>query len=367
MKLIINTVNLKIGGAFQRSLSFLNELKEIGKDEYHIFYNEDISKQLDITDFPANFKFYFFDHSPAPLKYRKKIVAEFNKIEKQINPDVVFSFVGPCYWRAHKPHLVGFAIYHIVYDNYEYVRKFPFITKLEMLYKKFWTKKEADYYVVQTEDVRKQLSKKIKVDKNKIFVVSNSCGKQYENITVLPPPNGKTKKLLMISIYRPNKNFEIMKEVFPYLEKDEYDYEFHITIRQEDYDAHFKGCEDRIINHGHVAVKDCPALYNQSDAMILPSHLECFSASYPEAMKMKRPILTSNLSFATTVCGDAALYFDNTNLKDIADKIIMLFHNQALYDDLVKKGEERLLVFDNTRQQAEKYLEICKKISKLNH
>ena len=60
MKLIINTVNLKIGGAFQRSISFLNELKEIGKDEYHIFHNENIGKQIDIACFPNNFKFYFF-------------------------------------------------------------------------------------------------------------------------------------------------------------------------------------------------------------------------------------------------------------------------------------------------------------------
>ena len=42
MKLIINTVNLKIGGAFQRAVSFLKELKDIGHDEYHIFLNQEI-------------------------------------------------------------------------------------------------------------------------------------------------------------------------------------------------------------------------------------------------------------------------------------------------------------------------------------
>jgi glycosyltransferase involved in cell wall biosynthesis len=363
MKLIINTVNIRIGGSLQRALSFLLELKEIGKDEYHIFYNEDIGKQLYISDFPANFKFYFFSHSPASLKYRKRIINKFNYYEKLINPDMIFSFMGNSYWRSHKPHLVGFAIAHIICNDYIYIQKLPLKTKLEMFYKKYWTKKEADYYVVETEDVQQRLSHRINVDINKIFVVSNSCGKQYENITVIPPPNGRTKKLLMLSTYRPNKNFEIIKDILPYLENDEYDYEFHITICQKDYDVHFKGYENKIINHGHVAAKDCPELYNQSDAMFLPSHLECFSASYPEAMKMKRPILTSNLSFATTVCDDAALYFDNANPKDIAEKIMLLFHNKSLYDDLVKKGEKRLSVFDNSRQQTEKYLAICRKIS----
>ena len=59
MKLIINTVNLKIGGAFQRSISFLKELKEIGKDEYHIFYNENVLNQIDVKSYPKNFKFKF--------------------------------------------------------------------------------------------------------------------------------------------------------------------------------------------------------------------------------------------------------------------------------------------------------------------
>ena len=60
---------------------------------------------------------------------------------------------------------------------------------------------------------------------------------------------------------------------------------------------------------------------------------------------------------------DAALYFDNTNPEDVADKIKMLFHNKDLYNDLVIKGENRLLLFDTSCLQTEKYLEICKQIS----
>ena len=77
---------------------------------------------------------------------------------------------------------------------------------------------------------------------------------------------------------------------------------------------------------------------------------------------MERPILTSNLSFATTVCEDAALYFDNLNAEDIADKIKNLFHDKELYDNLVLKGKERLNVFDDSKGQSEKYLKICNDI-----
>lgn len=363
MKLIINTVNLKIGGAFQRSISFLNELKEIGKDEYHIFHNENIEKQVNISSFPENFSFYFFVNSPSSLKYRKKIIKKFDEIQAKVNPDVVFSFVGPCYWKAKCPHLVGFAIPHIVYDDYNYVKKYSLKVKLEMIYKKYWTKKEANFYVVQTEDVRDRLASRIKVDKSKIFLVSNGIGVQYKRVEPKIRLKNKVKKLLMISTFRPSKNFEIINDVIPYLENDKFDYEFHITIRDGDYQRVFKGKEKWVKNHGHVYARECPALYNDCDAMFLPAHLECFSASYPEAMKMERPILTGNLSFAQTVCNDAALYFDNLDPKDIAEKISLLFHDNEVYDNLVQKGKDRLLVFDDSRTQAEKYLNICKEIA----
>jgi len=54
MKLIINTVNLQIGGAFQRAVSFLNELKEIGKDLYYILENKSILNRFRKT---LNFTF----------------------------------------------------------------------------------------------------------------------------------------------------------------------------------------------------------------------------------------------------------------------------------------------------------------------
>lgn len=366
MRLIINTVNLKIGGAFQRSISFLKELKEFGKDDYHVFYNEEIGKQIKLSDFPSNFKFHYFEHSPASIKYRKKIVSEFNKLEKKIKPDVIFSFVGPCYWKAKAPHLVGYGIPHIVYDDYKYVKKYSWKVKLEMIYKKYWTKKEANFYVVQTEDVRERLSKRIKVPMSKIYVVSNGIGKQYKNVEVLPRPNKKNKKLLLISTYRPSKNFEIINDIIPFLENDEFEYEFHITIKEEDFKRVFKGKEKWVKNYGHVNTEDCPKLYNKCDAMFLPSHLECFSASYPEAMKMERPILTSNLSFAKTVCGDAALYFDNSDPEEIANRIKDLFRNEYKINKLVELGKERLKKFDDSREQANKYIDICRDIYENN-
>ena len=98
--------------------------------------------------------------------------------------------------------------------------------------------------------------------------------------------------------------------------------------------------------------------------MFLPTLLETFSASYPEAMKMERPILTSNLDFAIDICGDAALYFNPLDSYDIANKIKTLITDPILYQDLVEKGKNRLKNFETSTSRAEKYLLCCEEIIK---
>jgi hypothetical protein len=79
-------------------------------------------------------------------------------------------------------------------------------------------------------------------------------------------------------------------------------------------------------------------------------------------MKMKKPILTSSLSFAKSICGNAALYFDPYDAKDIAEKIIKLFTESNLATDLIDKGTKRLKEFDAPEIRAKKYLQICEDI-----
>ena len=80
---------------------------------------------------------------------------------------------------------------------------------------------------------------------------------------------------------------------------------------------------------------------------------------------MGKPILTSDLNFAKTVCQDAAFYFDPLDSRDIAEKIIRLMKDELLYKELVLKGKNRVELFPDSSHRARKYIEICKKISKI--
>ena len=89
---------------------------------------------------------------------------------------------------------------------------------------------------------------------------------------------------------------------------------------------------DTIINVGPIRIEEAPSLYKECDAMFLPTLLECFSASYVESMKMEKPILTSDMGFAWTVCNNAAIYFDPMDANDIAAKIIELFNSKLPFN-----------------------------------
>jgi glycosyltransferase involved in cell wall biosynthesis len=93
--------------------------------------------------------------------------------------------------------------------------------------------------------------------------------------------------------------------------------------------------------------------------MFLPTLLECFSASYAEAMKMGLPILTSDLKFAREVCGDAAVYFDPVNAGDIAEKILELYDNPENQARMRARGFRRLKDFGTSQERAARYLEIA--------
>ena len=134
-------------------------------------------------------------------------------------------------------------------------------------------------------------------------------------------------------------------------------FEFVLTIEPEELERIFKGCA-YITTVGPVPPEECPSLYRECDAMFLPSLAECFSASYPEAMIMSKPIITSDLGFARSICGDAAIYFKPKDAETAANQIERMIDDTQLKETLIVNGHKRLKKFNNPRERAKLYLDI---------
>jgi glycosyltransferase involved in cell wall biosynthesis len=114
---------------------------------------------------------------------------------------------------------------------------------------------------------------------------------------------------------------------------------------------------------GPVPAAACPDLYADADAVFLPTLLECFSANYPEAMVMRKPILTSDLSFATGLLGSSAIYFDPLDASDIAQKILQLSHGKDIYNAVVAKALNVLPNFIGPAERASCLVSLCERVS----
>ena len=375
MKLLINTSNLYVGGGVHVALSFINELKQIVRPhEYHIILSPITKKHIELESFPNNFYFYLIEKSPASLKTRSKIVAKLHDLEDQIEADIVFTIFGPSYWRPKAKHLLGIAdgwVYNpnsVAYDRLSFLKRLKM--RLHGKYKIHYFKRDTGFYVLETNDAKMKLSQTVGINENRIAVVGNTYSSIFDDdrftkeenefYIKLPKRNANEFRLMYIAHNHANKNLNIINNLLPLLKKQ--GIKFILTLDDKSFQNLFPIAHSSILNIGPIAQKSCPSIYKQCDALFAPTLLETFSASYPEAMKMGKPILTSNYTFAKDTCQDAALYFDPLNAKDITEKITVLATNTTLQNELIEKGKKRLLEFETAKSRAMKYLFLCENI-----
>lgn len=203
--------------------------------------------------------------------------------------------------------------------------------------------------LAQTDDIAIRLrsiynTNKIDIIPNAVSVESYSEGSD-KNFDL---PQGY--KFLCLSKYYSHKNLEVFIPVAKRIKKLRLNYKIIITINCEESKKAKKlldsiklhELDEIIFNIGSVRKDEVPSLYKQTDALLLPTLLESFSGTYVEAMFHCKPILTSRLSFAKAVCGDAAHYFDPFDEVEIVDCMREICENASLRYALVKSGEKRL-------------------------
>lgn len=376
MKMIINTGNIRVGGMLQVSLSFLHELRNFPDHEYHVFLSPEVERQIRKDRFPENFRFYSFlrySGYSATLMRKWMIYKRLRRLqllEKVIVPDVVFSVFGPTYWKPKAPHVAGFATPHYIYPESPYFSEVPFSHRIKQsLFGRLRLSlmmRNIDYLIAETEEVRQRLINHLHIDENRVFHISNTLNEIYNEPqkwtyrAKLPPREPGELRLVTISANHLFKNLSVINEVINQVRilRPALNIKFILTLHRREFEN--LGTNRRYVHFtNRLNVDECPFLYSQCDFMFLPTLLECFSASYPEAMKMGLPILTSDLAFARGVCGQAALYFDPVDARDIAKKIVFLHENPDLQKKMRAEGKIRLREFGSAGERAAHYLRIA--------
>src|SRR5690606_14976262 len=94
-----------------------------------------------------------------------------------------FTTSGPAYWKPKTSHLMGYNLPHYIYEDSPFFKKIASLKRIKWKLKgkvvQFYTRRDAQAYVTQTDDVNQRLRKWIKSDN--VFTVSNTYGSHFNH------------------------------------------------------------------------------------------------------------------------------------------------------------------------------------------
>lgn len=102
---------------------------------------------------------------------------------------------------------------------------------------------------------------------------------------------------------------------------------------------------DIITPDHYIADEMLPALFSGASALVHPAVYEGFGISPLQAMACGTPVAVSNASSMPEVVGDAGLFFDPEDPRDIAKQLQQLLTNNTLREELIIKGKERVKIY----------------------
>jgi len=365
MKVAINASNIHSGGALQVAISFIYELSLLkNKNVYllDLFVSKEIASYLSKLDVD----FSVFNSYEVIDSYGFK--AFFSSLNSRIkNYDVVFTVFGPNYLRVKaKKEIVGFAQPWMLNFNNPISEKMSFLNK-NILRLKFYIQwlffLRADHYVVELEHVKKALVDIKGVDSKKISVVYNTVSSLYMDKSKWQPvrikKNQEEISLGIVTRDYPHKNINILPMVAEALQaKHNLKAHFYTTLNDVEWAAKDAFFKKHVSTVGSLSPDQCPSFYEQIDAVVFPSLLECFSATPLEAMVMSKPLFASDRGFVRDVCGDHAVYFDPLDADDIALNIANYFKADTERAEQLQQARDHALGFSSAKGRAEQYLEI---------
>ena len=364
MKILINVVNARnVGGGLQVVHNFLLGTQKIPRSDVEWYYA--VSECLDTVylndEFKANAKgrYHVYPNQPDFFHTYRTVQNKLMQLEEEINPDVIYTILGPCYNFFKHREVIRFVHPWIVTSNPYAWSTLPFKTKVRMKLHIVLLKKlvnRVKYIVTQTEAVKNGLICKLGKVPDSIRVVNNVLPAVYASRDNTPIVEESGWVEIPAVGSGEHKNLDIIPEVLKELE-DTYgikNYRFHITLPKSSpvlpiIETKIKelGYQDRVVNHGNLKQQDLAILYRKCKISYLPSVLEVFSASTIESMYFQLPTVATDLFFNTEVFGDSCLYYTPKNAKEAAKQIVKAVTDEKLRKELQEKMKIQIKKFSS--------------------
>jgi glycosyltransferase involved in cell wall biosynthesis len=219
--------------------------------------------------------------------------------------------------------------------------------------------KSSQLIICVSENTKKDILQFFDVNPDKLFVTYqpiNLNKKLPEKETIvrkLTYYNLKYKNyILFVGAIEPKKNIKRLIEAYLSMDMDlplvivgkkAWLWESELNILSATWNK--KQIRRKIRTLEYLPVTDLSVLYTGAQCLAFPSLYEGFGLPPLEAMSLGCPVITSSISSLPEICGDAALYVNPYDTKDIADKLAQILNDDELKAKLVTAGYERAQQF----------------------
>ncbi len=324
----------------------VNAAKSHGSDEIEYIFSHEISKitnnhffinsKFKIIRWIFQLRYLFWKQIILPIKLF------LNKVDIVICPDYVAPII--CY----SMKIV------VIHDNlfWKYPKNYP------SFWRKYYTKLiewglDNKTKIVTTSNYSKDGLKSI-FSNYKIFHVYQSS----ESLSINEITKNRKKYILHIGTFERRKDLLTLIKAFKKI-KDEMNLDYKLVLagstyingnnrvflKIQKYISEYN-LERSILIPGYIDEKKVLYFFSNAIIYVFPSIDEGFGIPLIEALKLKVPVICSDIPIFKEIAQDSVLYFKKQNEKDLFQKMKKLVENKSLSKELVSKGFERVKKFN---------------------
>jgi len=200
---------------------------------------------------------------------------------------------------------------------------------------------------------------------DRIHAVYNGVGEEFKPVTVLTDPElgdlAKGSFWLFLGNTDPKKNMRnTLLGYADYLEESTVKRKLLLldtdtaTLDRMLDELGISAIKPYLISKGYISHELLPEWYSHAFGSLYTSLRESFGLPLIEAMACNTPVVASNTSAIPEVAGDSVVYVDPTAPQSIAEAMIQLEHNPALYAEKQEAGvqQSRLYSWCNTGKKT---------------
>ncbi|HVE71370.1 MAG TPA: glycosyltransferase family 1 protein [Thermoanaerobaculia bacterium] len=203
----------------------------------------------------------------------------------------------------------------------------------------------ADAIVCVSESTRRDLLRYYDADPSRVHAILSGLGKPAvaEPIDGLPP-----RYLLFVSTIEPRKNLGTLIDAYERL-RDSGAYDGSLVVvgkvgwKSESLVPRLRG--RGIVHLDYVPATQLATVYERAEAFVFPSIYEGFGFPLLEAMARGVPCIAARSSSLPEIGGDAALYFDPTDVDALTTQLSRVLSDASLRADLSERGRAQAAKF----------------------